>query len=161
MKIPKWIVRIYILYRSLTSLDQLRIRTLRQLETYQKTLENTPPERLETKKNPTGWNGMQIIYHTLNGARKMLRTAEELRNDHPVPDLERSRVGQTKEISHPELLEYCRKVQDQAAQFEYQGQSNKTCRHPFAGSLNWKQWIAMNLVHMERHYRQLLHTIES
>jgi hypothetical protein len=159
MKYPRWFVKTYIIYRSSTSLDQLRSQTLKQLEAYEKSLETLPPERLESKKTSDGWNGMQIIYHTLNGAKSMMRIADGLRQNQEVPNLERSAVGKTKDLSQTDLLEYCRRVKAQASQFEYQGQSSRTCSHPFAGELNWKQWLAMNVVHMERHYQQLLRTL--
>lgn len=95
------------------------------------------------------------MYHALHAARSMFRMAQQLRDGEQAPDLERDRIGKTKPVAREDLIALCREVQEMAAKFDYSDMDSKTSGHPMIGKLNWKQWIALNLIHLERHQRQI------
>lgn len=160
MKPPKLVVKLYLTYRFTVPIKKLKKQIQDQLAVFQKKLESLSSQQLDSRKTSDGWSGMQIAFHTLFTTRRMFRIAEELRNDREVPNLDRSAVGQTKEVSYQGLMEYYGKVQTQVQGFDFSGESKRTCRHPILGDLNWKQWLVVSLIHIERHYKQLIRTVE-
>lgn len=159
MKPPKLVVKLYLAYRFTIPKKELKKQIHDQLATLQNKLSSLSPEQLESRKTTEGWNGMQIAFHTLLATRRMLRIADELRNDREVPNLDQSVVGKTNDVSYKDLMEYFGKVQTQVEGFDFSGLSKRKCRHPILGNLNWKQWVVVSLIHMERHYRQLIRTV--
>src|SRR5262249_7639911 len=129
---------------------------LQQIRLFRNKIEILSPEQLNARKVSEKWNGSEITFHIFHATKRVLGICEELRKGHPVPDLERSVIGKSKDISYADLLDYCRKVDDVTSQFDFDSNSTLTCAHPFFGQRNFKQWLVLNLVHFERHYRQFI-----
>lgn len=148
------IVRFYFLYRGRVGSENLKKQTVVQIENFQNKLKSLSPEQMQTRTSPEQWSAGEIAFHTLSGARSILKKCELLRTGNSVPDLELSGMGRTKEIPYEELLELGKRAHEMAIQFDFHGQSAATSRHPLFGSLDFKGWLVMNLIHLERHYRQ-------
>jgi DinB superfamily len=151
-----WFGKAYLGYRGRITSDELKQRVLQQIRFFRNKIESLSPEQLNVRKVSEKWNGSEITFHIFHATKRVLGICEELRQDHSYPDMERSAIGQTKDIPYPDLLEYCRKVDDLTSQFDFHSNSTKTCAHPFFGQRNFKQWLVLSLVHLERHYQQLL-----
>ncbi len=153
------ILRLYLLYRGSVGSEKLKQLTLAQIENFQNKLKSLSPEQLQTRTSPGKWNAGEIAFHTLGGARSILKKCELLRKGELAPDLERSGMGRTKEIPYEELLALGKKVHEMASQFDFHSPATATSRHPLFGPLNFKGWLVMNLIHLERHYQQLARTV--
>jgi DinB superfamily len=148
--------KMYLAYRGRISPTELKRKTLKQIEDFQSKVEALSAEQLEARRNSSKWNGSEIVFHIFNATKNTLRLCEDLRRDRKAADLDRSAVGRTKEIPYQDLVDFCRKIRDQVSEFDFESSATRTCRHPLFGPRNFKQWLVVNLVHLERHYQQLI-----
>jgi hypothetical protein len=147
--------RLYLNYRKRIPPEQLRAQTLDWLRKYQEKVESLTPEQLSASPFPGKWSAQEIIFHAVSGAKGMLRLCDLLRSQ-DVPDMDRSKAGRARIASKEDLITLCRNVIGMAEQFEYVSDTQRTCKHPLLGRWDFKGWLTINLVHLERHYKGLL-----
>lgn len=155
------ISRVYIDYRKHVSSDDLKKQTIRALQDFLQKVERLSPAQLEAHPFSGKWSAQEIVFHAVNGAKGLLRICEGLHNNQDVPDMDRSAMGRTRQVPREDLVLLCRRVIDMAEQFQFVSDSTKTCAHPVVGKNDFKGWLVINLVHLQRHYRQLLRTTEA
>jgi len=139
--------------------DSLKRSIQKRLERYGLQIESLTSQELSRRISRQKWCPNEVMFHALHAARGMFRMAQELRDGHKAPDLEPERIGKTKTVTREDLIALCKEVQEMAEKFDYSEMESNTAGHPWIGQLNWKQWIALNLIHLERHERQIQRTI--
>lgn len=152
---PRVVANTYLYFRSLTSDSQIKSQTLQMLQKFQDCIESTSQEELERRSASEKWTGMEVAFHAINSAKGILRTCDGLRTKQNVPDLDRSNAGRTKTVSRDDLMALIKRVYDMADQFDFTKVKTASSAHPFLGKKDFQQWLVLNLVHLERHYRQL------
>lgn len=125
------------------------------LQKFQEHIESTPQEQLERRSPNEKWSGIEVTYHAINSAKRILRICEGLRARQNVPDLDRSNAGRTKTVSRDDLMSLIKSVYDFTDTFDFTKLRTSSSAHPFLGRKDFQQWLVLNLVHLERHYRQL------
>ncbi len=149
------LAKTYLYLRGLTSDSQLKQKTLLMLQKFQGRVESTPQDRLEQRPGTEKWNGMEVAFHAVNTTKGILRTCEGLRAKQNVPDSNQSSAGRTRAVGREDLMALMRRVYEMTDKFEFKNVKTESCAHPFLGKRNFHQWLVLNLVHLERHYRQL------
>ena len=149
------LVKTYLYLRGLTGDSQLKQKTLVMLQKFQERVESTPQDLLEQRPGAEKWNGMEVAFHAVNTTKGILRTCEGLRAKQNVPDSGKSSAGRTRAVSREDLIALMRRVYEMTDKFEFKNVKTESCAHPFLGKRNFHQWLVVNLVHLERHYRQL------
>jgi DinB superfamily len=151
---PRVVANTYLFFRGFISDSQLRSKTLQMLQKFQERVESTLPEDLERRSPNEKWNAMEVAFHAVNSTKGILRTCEGLRAKQNVPDSDRSNAGRTKTVSHDDLMALIKRVYDMTDKFDFKQAKTASCAHPFLGKKDFQQWLVVNLVHLERHYRQ-------
>ena len=149
------VLRMSLAYRNRIAPDQLKSQTVKVLEDYQQTLSATSFETLGRSPATGKWNGGEIAFHVLRAAKATFRMCEGLRSNQPVADVPKDQAGKTKSVGREDLLSRSTQLLELAKQFDYRSSTKNISSHPFFGPLNDKQWLVVNLIHLERHYRQL------
>ncbi len=152
---PRVVANTYLFFRGFTSDSQLRSKTLQMLQKFQERVEATAQEDLERRSPNEKWNAMEVAFHAVNSTKGILRTCEGLRAKQNVPDSDRSNAGRTKTVSRDDLMGLIKRIYDITAKFNFGKVKTASCAHPFLGRKDFQQWLVLNLVHLERHYRQL------
>jgi hypothetical protein len=152
---PRVIANTYLYFRGLSSDSQLKLQTLQMLQKFQERVESTSQEDLERRSPNEKWNGEEVAFHAVNSAKGILRTCEGLRANQNVPDSNRSNAGRTKTVSRDDLMALIKRVYDMTENFDFTKVKTSASAHPFLGKKDFQQWLVVNLVHLERHYRQL------
>jgi DinB superfamily len=145
----------YLAYRNRIAPEQLKDQTIKLLEDYQQTLSASPAERLGRSPANGKWNGGEIAFHILRAAKATFRMCEGLRNNQPMADVPKDQAGKTKTVGRDDLLSRSTQLLELAKQFDYRSSTKNISSHPFFGPLNDKQWLVVNLIHLERHFKQL------
>ena len=151
---PRVVANTYLFFRGFISDPQLRSKTLQMLQKFQERVESTLPEDLERRSPNEKWNAMEVAFHAVNSTKGILRTCEGLRAKQNVPDSDRSNAGRTKTVSRDDLMALIKRVYDMTDKFDFKQAKTASCAHPFLGKKDFQQWLVVNLVHLERHYRQ-------
>ena len=151
----------YLAYRKRISSDDLKKQTILTLQDFLLKVESLSPAQLEAHPSSGKWSAQEIVFHAVNGAKGLLRICEGLHNNQDVPDMDRSAMGRTRQVPQEDLVLLCRRVIDRTEQFQFVSASTKICAHPVVGKNDFKGWLVINLVHLQRHYRQLLRTTEA
>jgi hypothetical protein len=102
---------------------------------------------------------MQVAFHAVNTAKGILRVCEALRAQQNVPDSDRSSAGRTRDVSRADLLSLIKRVTDMTGGFDFKKVKTGTSGHPFLGQCDFHRWLVINLVHLERHFRQFNRTL--
>ena len=157
-RIFRIVSRVYIKNEARRPGESLKQSIQKGLERYGLQIESLTTHELSRRMSKEKWCPSEVMFHALHAARGMFRMAQELR-DGQAQDLEAERIGKTKTVTREDLVLLCKEVQGIAEKFDYSEFESKTAGHPWIGQLNWKQWIALNLIHMERHQRQIQRTI--
>jgi hypothetical protein len=152
---PNLVANTYLYFRGFISDSELKSKTLEMLEKFQKRIESTPQENLERRTPDEKWMGMEVAYHAINSVKGILRICEGLRAKQNVPDSDRSNAGRTKTVSRDDLMTLIKGVYEMTTDFDFTKVRTASCAHPFLGRKDFQQWLVLNLVHLERHYRQL------
>jgi hypothetical protein len=152
---PRVVANTYLFFRRLTSDSQTKSQTLQMLQKFQQKIESTAEDELERRSPKEKWTGMEVTFHAINSAKRILRICEGLRSKQNVPDLDRSDAGVTKTVSRGELADLIKRVYDMTDKFDFTKVKTAASAHPFLGKMDFQQWLVLNLVHLERHYRQL------
>jgi DinB superfamily len=152
---PRVVANTYLYFRGLTSDSQLKSQTLKMLGKFQERIQSTAAEQLERRSPHEKWNGIEVAFHAINSAKGILRTCEGLRAKQNVPDSDRSNAGRTKTVSRDDLMALIKRVYDMTDKFDFKQVKTAASAHPFLGKKDFQQWLVVNLVHLERHYRQL------
>jgi hypothetical protein len=152
---PRVVANTYLYFRSLTSDAQVKAQTLQMLKKFQDCIESTSQEELERRSTNQKWTGMEVAFHAINSVKGILRTCDGLRTNQNVPDLDRSNAGRTKAVSRDDLMALIKRVYDMTDKFDFTKVKTAASAHPFLGKKDFQQWLVLNLVHLERHYRQL------
>jgi DinB superfamily len=152
---PRVVANTYLYFRGLTSDSELKSQTLKMLQKFQERVQSTPAEQLERRSPNEEWTGIEVAFHAINSAKGILRTCEGLRTKQNVPDSDRSNAGRTKTVSRDDLMALIKRVYDMIDNFDFKQVKTASCAHPFLGKKDFQQWLVVNLVHLERHYRQL------
>ena len=152
---PRVFANTYLFFRGFTSNSQLRSQTLQMLQKFKKRLESTSQEDLERRLPNEKWNAIEVAFHAVNSNKGILRTCEGLRAKQNVPDSDRSNAGRTKSVSRDDLMVLIKRVYDMTDKFDFTEVKTASSAHPFLGKKDFQQWLVLNLVHLERHYRQL------
>jgi hypothetical protein len=152
---PFDIRQLYISFRSKISDTRLKENTLKLLELFRNRVESTSEEIMLKRLPSEKWNGMEVAFHAVNSAKGILRVCEGLRANQSVPDSDRSAAGRTREVSRADLLALIKRVTDMTSNFEFKSVKTASCAHPFLGQCDFHKWLVINMVHLERHYRQL------
>ncbi len=152
---PRIVANTYLFFRGFTIDSQLRSKTLQMLQKFQERVESTPQQELERRSPNEKWNAMEVAFHAVNSTKGILRTCEGLRAKQNVPDSDRSNAGRTKTVSRDDLMALIKRVYDMTDQFDFKKVKTASIAHPFLGKKDFQQWLVLNLVHLERHYRQL------
>ena len=155
------IFRTYLVYLRRVSSEDLKKQTVRALQDFLQKVESLSPAQLEARPFSGEWSAQEIAFHAVSATKGLLRLCEALHNNQDVPDMERSAMGRTKQVTQEDLELLCRRVIEMTDQFRFESGSTKTCAHPVAGKNDFKGWLLINLVHLQRHYRQLLRTTEA
>jgi hypothetical protein len=151
--------RIYIKNEARRSGNSLKQSIEKRLERYALQIESFTNRELAQRISTEKWNSSEVMFHVLHAAGSMFRMAQQLRDGLEPPDLQPDRIGKTRSVTREDLIALCKEVQETAANFDYSDLESKTARHPLVGQMNWKQWIALNLIHLERHQRQIQRTV--
>ena len=150
------LIRLYLSGRGRgVSPDELKVRTLHQLRRYLSQLEMLSVEQLAFPQEKGKWNAQEITYHVMKTVRYILRVCDGLHRGIDLPPLDRSQIGRTKVVSREILLEDCRRTAEMLEKFSFHSESKRTYVHPTLGNWDFKGWLVINLVHLERHYRAL------
>lgn len=152
---PRVVANTYLYFRGLTTDSQLKLRTLEMLRKFQERIESTPQKQMERHSANEKWSGIEVAFHAINSAKNILRTCEGLRAKQNVPDSERSHAGRTKTVSRDDLAGLATRVYELTDNFDFTKVKTASNSHPFLGKKDFHQWLVLNLVHLERHYRQL------
>lgn len=152
---PRVVANTYLYFRGLTSDSQLKSQTLKMLQKFQERVQSTPAEQLERRSPNEKWSGIEVAFHAINSAKGILRTCEGLRSKQNVPDSDRSNAGRTKTVSRDDLIALIKRVYDMTDKFDFKQAKTASSAHPFLGKKDFQQWLVVNLVHLERHFRQL------
>jgi hypothetical protein len=152
---PRIVANTYLYFRGFTSNSQLKSRTLQVLEKFQKHIESTSQDQLQRRSPNERWNGIEVAYHAINSTKGILRICGGLRAKQNVPDLDRSNAGRTKTVSRDDLMALLKDVYDLTDEFDFTKVRTASSAHPYLGRKDFQQWLVLNLVHLERHYRQL------
>jgi hypothetical protein len=153
--------RLYLYFRGKIADQDLKEKTLSLLEMFRKQVESTPEEMMLKLRPNEKWNGMQVAFHAVNTTKGILRLCEGLRAQQNVRDSDRSSAGRTRDVSQVDLLKLIDRVSTMALDFDFTSQKTPTCAHPFLGKCDFHQWLVINMVHLERHYRQLNRVLTS
>jgi hypothetical protein len=152
---PRVVANTYLYFRRLSSDSQTKSQTLEMLQKFQEKIESTPQDKLEQRSLNEKWTGTEVTFHAINSAKRILRICEGLRAKQNVPDIDRSNAGVTKTVSRDDLMDLIKRVYDMTAKFDFTKVKTASTAHPFLGRKDFQQWLVLNLVHLERHYRQL------
>src|SRR5215813_8123681 len=95
--------RIYLAYRNRIAPEQLKSQTVKVLEDYQQTLSASSLEKLGRSPATGKWNGGEIAFHVLRSAKATFRMCEGLRNNQPVPNVQKNQAGKTKSVGREDL----------------------------------------------------------
>ena len=152
---PRVVANTYLYFRRLTRDSQRKSQTLQMLQKFQQKIESTPEDELERRSPKEKWTGMEVTFHAINSTKRILRICEGLRAKQNVPDLDRSAAGVTKTVSRGDLVDLIKRVYDMTEKFDFTKVKTAASAHPFLGKMDFQQWLVLNLVHLERHYRQL------
>ena len=152
---PRVVANTYLYFRGLTSNSQLKSQTLQMLQKFQECVKSTSPENLERRWPDEKWCGMEVAFHAINSTKRIFQICDGLRAKENVPDLDRSNAGRTKSVSRDDLMSLIKRVYDMTEKFDYNNVKTASSAHPFLGKKDFQQWLVLNLVHLERHYRQL------
>jgi len=152
---PRVVANTYLYFRSLTSDSQLKSQTLQMLQKFQECVESTAVENLERRTPNEKWSGTEVAFHAVNTTKRIFQICEGLRAKQNVPDSDRSHSGRTKTVSHDDLMQLIKLVYDMTDKFDFTKMKTTSSAHPFLGKKDFQQWLVLNLVHLERHYRQL------
>jgi len=153
--------KLYFAYRGRITHDQLQEKTIQQIQKFHDKLKSGTPDQLQARVAAGRWTAMEVAFHAVNTTRAILRNCDSLRSNKELPALERSAIGKTKTVSLEDLIQLCDRALDQVKQFDFSYTKTKVYLHPILGPLDFKQWLVMNLVHLERHYRQMLGVLKS
>lgn len=153
------IPRLYLSFRSRIDREKLKKRTVWLLKIFESRISKTSAEQLMKSPENGKWNATEVAFHAIKTAKDIFHTCDSLRRGEQIPDPLPSALGRTKSISQDELIAFCRKVQELADQFDYDGSLQSKCSHPWFGKLNFHQWLVLNMVHLERHYNQMKRVI--
>ena len=154
----RFFANLYLEKRGKIPADELKQRTLKTIRRFQEKAQNLTQEQLDARPDAEGWNAGEIAYHAVNSVKGIFFICEGLRNEEDVPHMERSAMGRSKSVSREDLIGLCEKVCGIAEQMNFTGSSKKKCAHPLLGPGDFKRWLVINMVHLERHYKQLLRT---
>ena len=152
-------VRCYLAYRGRISGNEFKNQIVATIDRFEQEITNLTLEQLEIRPVSAKWSAQEIAFHALRAAISMFKLCDLLRKGDDLPDLDRSTVGRTRAVTKEELLKVCLEAKEQAGKFHYESHSKATCRHPLLGKLDFYGWLSMNMVHLERHYRQLQRTV--
>jgi hypothetical protein len=153
--------KLYLYFRGKIAAQELKERTLSLLEMFRKRVESTPEEAMLKMRSNEKWNGMQVAFHAVNTTKGILRVCEGLRAQQNIPDSDRSSAGRTRDVSHADLLKLIDRVSTMTSDFDFTAEKSTSCSHPFLGKCDFHQWLVVNMVHLERHYRQLNRVLSS
>jgi len=148
----------YLERRGRVPAEELQQKTLNRIRKFQETVEALTQEQLDARPDSEGWNAGEITYHAVNSVKGIFRICEGLRNEKDVPPMERTAMGRTKAVLREDLIGLCQKVYGLAEQMDFTTSSKRKCAHPILGPGDTKRWLVINLVHLERHHKQLLRT---
>jgi len=154
----RFFANLYLEKRGKIPADELKQRTLKLIREFQEKAQNLTQEQLDARPDAEGWNACEITYHAVNSVKGIFRICEGLRNEEDVPPMERAAMGRTKAVSCEDLIGLCEKVYGLAEQMDFTTSSKRKCAHPILGPGDTKRWLVINLVHLERHHKQLLRT---
>jgi hypothetical protein len=153
------VAQLYISLRSNISDARLKEKTLAQLDMFRNRVESTAEEIMLKKPSNGKWNAMQVAFHAVNTTKGILRLCEALRAQQNVPDSDRSSAGRTRDVSRADLLALIKRVSDMTDGFDFKKVKTRTSAHPYLGQCDFHKWLIINLVHLERHYRQFNRTL--
>lgn len=145
----------YLSHRCRISPEHLKTSTIKLLEDFDGAIRAASAEDLDAHPVPGKWSATEIAFHAASVCRSTLKIADGLRNGQEVPDIPDSAAGRTKQASQTELLEASKRTLEMAQDFDYNFSGPRCCSHPWFGSLSSRQWLVVNLIHLERHYLQL------
>ncbi len=148
----------YLAIRGQVPADELKQRTLEAIRRFQEKAQNLTQEQLNARLDQKEWSAAEVIYHAVHSVQSIFRKCEELRNEKDVPPMERDAMGRTKSVSREDLIELCNYVYGISQQMNYTASSKKKAVHAVLGPGDFKRWLVINMVHLERHYKQLLRT---
>ncbi len=157
----RFFANLYLEKRGKIPAVELKQRTLKLIRKFQEKAQNLTQEQLEARLDAEGWNVSEVTYHAVNSVKSIVRKCEELRNDEDVPPMEPAAMGRTKSVSREDLIELCNQVYGLAEQMDFTALSKKKTAHPLLGPGDFRRWLVINMVHLERHYKQLLRTTSS
>jgi len=148
----------YLARRGKIPADELKQRTLNFIRRFQEKAQNLTQEQLDARLNEEEWSAGEVTYHAVHSVKSIFRNCEKLRKDEDVPSMERAAMGRTKSVSREDLIELCNQVYGLAEQMDFTASSKKKTAHPLLGPGDFRRWLVINMVHLERHYKQLLKT---
>lgn len=154
------IAKRYLAYRGRIDAETLRKETVQLLQKFLDKVESLSPDQLDAHPIQGKWGGTEVAFHAVNTAKHIFLFCVDLRNGKTLPDVGRSAVGLTKNVSREDLVHLCRQTREQAGQFDFSYVQTASFGHPLFGPMGFKQWLILNLVHLERHYQQLLRVAE-
>ncbi len=134
---------------------------MKLLELFHNRVESTSEEAMLKKPVSEKWSAMEVAFHAVNTAKGILRLCESLRAKQNVPDSGRSSAGRTREVSRADLLTLIKRVSEMTTSFDFKSVKTATSAHPFLGQCDFHKWLVINMVHLERHYRQLNRALEN
>jgi hypothetical protein len=153
---PRVVANTYLYFRGLTTDSaQLKSQTLQMCKKFHEKIKSIPEIELERRSPNERWNGIEVAFHAIHSAKRILLICEGLRAKQDVPDLDRSNAGRTKTVSREDLMTLLTRVYDMTEKFDFTKVKTAASAHPFLGKKDFQQWLVLNLVHLERHYRQL------
>jgi len=130
--------------------------TIVMLQKYLEMLETLPEPKLIARPLVGNWSGIEVAYHAINSTKTILKICDGLATGKKVPDMMPSEIGRTKSLYRKDVLSFARPVLKEVMDFTFTFEESPTCNHPVFGPRDLKQWLVLNLVHLERHYRQFI-----
>jgi len=153
--------RIYIAGRARSSAPLMKQQTLNTLKKFNDQIQNLTAEQLSVRSSSAGWSPGQIVFHAFLSTRAILRTCESLRKKESLPDMDPKAIGKTKEVSREELLKFSSEILQLANDFDYSTAKTKSVCHPLLGRLDYSGWLTLNVIHLERHFKQLQRSLQN
>lgn len=151
--------KLYFAYRGRITHDQLKEKTFQHIQKFHDKLKNGTLDQLQARIAAGKWTAMEVAFHAVNTTRAILRNCDGLRNNKELPALDQSAIGRTKTVCREDALQLCDRVLDQVKHFDFSYAKTEVYSHPTLGPMDFKQWLVMNLVHLERHYQQMLNIL--
>jgi DinB superfamily len=152
---PNVVANAYLYFRGMISDSDLKSKTLEMLQRFQELIGSTSQEQLERRSGNERWNGIEVTFHAVNSAKGILRTCEALRAKQNVADSDASHAGRTRIVSRDDLMGLIKRVYNLTDKFDFKKVKTASTAHPYLGRKDFQQWLVLNLIHLERHYRQL------